>query len=417
MRLAVLLSLSMGGAALAGGYYLYQQLIVQFHHTKALEENAAVSLKEPVARINQLEQRQQQIAQLEAELGRLTTDQIALERRLANLAQKTPDDWLIAEADYLVRMAGRKLWLEQDPATALSLLKAADERIAAMQDTALLPLRKALAADIVQVGAIRSIDIASNVYALDEIMLQLDALKPGRSQNSYQPVRDENLSSSIDDWQSNLAKSWKALVNDFITVRHRASDITPLLSPQQEWYLKENIRAKLLQAQLALYRHDEASFGEAITMANGWVKQYFSLEQGSGGSISSHLDKLSALRIDAVPVSKFRASDLLRALIQDGVLQDGVMQDGVMPSPHAGEAQEQPLEQEGAQAPNPNEPSPNERNPDESGAEAPTPAEQESSEPVPVTQEPGEQEPGNQEPGLTPQPSPEANAASQEMRL
>lgn len=338
LRLAVLLSLGMGAAALAGGYYLYQQLVEQFHHTKSLEESTAQALKAPMERLGQLEQRQRQVVALEQELGRLTVDQIALEKRLANLSQKTPDDWLIAEADYLVRMAGRKLWLELDPGTALSLLKAADERIAAMQDPALFKLRKALAADMDQVASVRSTDIAGNVYALDEVMKRLEQLTPGQNKHEYTPEDVDTLSESIDDWQTNLAKSWQALIRDFVTVRHRSKDITPLLAPEQEWYLKQNIRSKLLQAQLALYRHDERSFREAVVTAEGWVKLYFSQEQGSGAQVVESLDKLANLRIDAIPISKFQSSDMLRSLVQDGVkpaaqTQESAPQDMPLTSP------------------------------------------------------------------------------------
>ncbi|MCL2918646.1 uroporphyrinogen-III C-methyltransferase [Shewanella litorisediminis] len=319
MRLAVLVALLMGGSALAGGYYLYQQLVEQYHYTLSVDEKQSDALKDPLSRLGRLEQGLKQIAQLESELGRLTADQSALERRLTNLSQKTPDDWLIAEADYLVRMAGRKLWLEQDPATALSLLKAADERIAAMQQPSLFSLRKALAADMEQVASVRSTDIAGNVYALDEIMKRIEQLTPGRNKQEYTAPTDETISGSLKDWQTNLAKSWKALINDFVTVRQRTGDITPLLSPEQEWYLKENIRTKLLQAQLALYRHDELSFREAVLMASGWVKLYFSVDSGTGAQILERLDALASLRIDAVPISKFQSSDMLRTLAQEGV--------------------------------------------------------------------------------------------------
>ncbi|WP_372872841.1 uroporphyrinogen-III C-methyltransferase [Shewanella sp.] len=319
LRLAVLLSLGMGATALGGGYYLYQQIEEQFHLTNSLEDKTAQALKAPMDRLNQLEQRQNQISALERELGRLTSDQIALEKRLANMSQKTPDDWLIAEADYLVRMAGRKLWLELDPGTALSLLKAADERITAMQDPALFTLRQKLAADMDQVASVRTTDIAGNVYALDEVMKRLEQLTPGQNKQEYRPDTSEILSESLDDWRANLAKSWQALIRDFVTVRHRSQDITPLLTPEQEWYLKQNIRSKLLQAQLALYRHDERSFREAVVTAEGWVKLYFSQDKGSGAHVVESLEQLASLRIDAIPISKFQSSDLLRSLVQDGL--------------------------------------------------------------------------------------------------
>ncbi len=52
---------------------------------------------------------------------------------------RRPNDWLLAEADYLVKMAGRKLWLEHDTASATILLESADHRIAELNDPSMTP--------------------------------------------------------------------------------------------------------------------------------------------------------------------------------------------------------------------------------------------------------------------------------------
>ena len=81
-------------------------------------------------------------------LANFGEQQLKLDGRQRELEQKwlekehqRPNDWMLAEASYLVRMAGRKLWLEQDLTTARALLIDADSRIQAIADPSLIPLR------------------------------------------------------------------------------------------------------------------------------------------------------------------------------------------------------------------------------------------------------------------------------------
>ena len=84
------------------------------------------------------------IEQLQLTSAQVQTNQ----RNLADVSGRRPADWLLAEADYLVRMAGRKLWLEHDVKTAIMMLQSADSRIQDLDDPSLLPVRAKLAEDL-----------------------------------------------------------------------------------------------------------------------------------------------------------------------------------------------------------------------------------------------------------------------------
>lgn len=56
----------------------------------------------------------------------------------------------------------------------------------------------------------------------------------------------EELSSSIGEWRVNLQKSWQSFMDSFITIRRRDETAVPLLAPNQDIYLRENIRSRLL---------------------------------------------------------------------------------------------------------------------------------------------------------------------------
>lgn len=324
IRFGVLLALGLTLCTLGGGFMLYQQLqqqlLVQDAKNIALQDQLQQALLQPNQRIGQLEQQQLNDAKTFQELAKLAEDQNQLQDRLNKLAQRSPTHWMASEAEYLVNMAGRKLWLEKDPRTATDLLKSADETIAAMNNPALLPIRKALAKDIAATASIKTTDIDGSVLALDALIEQLDKLPLNRADAAADAPEDTNITGDLNDWQSNLGKTWKALTQDFITIRHRTADAPALLAPEQQWYLVENIRHKLLQSQLALYRYDRATYHQSLMMARKWIQTYFDTQDHKTVEAIAEIDKLATVVLDPITLKSFAAKPLLLQLTSYGEL-------------------------------------------------------------------------------------------------
>ncbi|CAM3915728.1 uroporphyrinogen-III C-methyltransferase [Shewanella aquimarina] len=309
-------------ATATGGFYLYQELTQQQEKTVALAKQLQQGLDDPRTRITHLEQQQRTSEnQFDQKLAQLQAKQNEVQDQVNKLAQRNPNHWMAEEAKYLVRMAGNKLWLEKDPQTALSLLEAADDRIETMKDPSLTPIRKALARDMSDVAAIKSTDVAGTVLSLDTIIERLPKLKVNRSESKIN-ARDDSLqvTESIDDWQTNLAKSWQALIEEFVIIRKRTTDPAPLLAPDQQWYLVENIRNKLLQAQLALFRQDQVNYRQSVTLARKWIFQYFALDDNKTEQTLAALDALATLEIQSPTIEQFAATPLLQQLVSNGSL-------------------------------------------------------------------------------------------------
>ncbi|QDE29865.1 uroporphyrinogen-III C-methyltransferase [Shewanella polaris] len=333
IRLGVLFSLIVAIIAVGGCYWLYLQLDQQSNGQTQLGQNISEQVKQNKAlknelqqtaiatskRITTLEQQQLNDTKAYAKLAQLQQSNKLLQERVAVIAQRSPNHWMASEAEYLVRMAGRKLWLENDPQTAIGLLQSADERISAMKDPALTALRKALANDINKVKALKTTDITNTIFELDTVIDNLVSLPLNRVDEHFaenkntQPVTD-----SIDDWQQNLSRTWHDLTDGFITIRKRTTDLEPLLSPEQQWYLVENIRNKLLQAELALYRFDQVNYKQSIALADKWLQQYFDLTDAKTKQTIEALDKLAKVNIEKITLNKFQASPLLQQLVTYG---------------------------------------------------------------------------------------------------
>lgn len=309
-------------ATSVGGFYLYQELTIQKERSEELSKQLQQRLDDPLARITHLEQQQRTVERdVASKLTHVTKSQNQLQDQVNKLAQQNPNHWMAEEAKYLVRMAGNKLWLEKDPQTALSLLEAADDRIETIKDPSLTPLRKALAKDMAEIAAIKTTDVAGTVLTLDSMIDSLQRLKLNRSKSESTTTDDSlAMTDSLEDWQSNLAKSWQSLIEEFVVVRKRTTDHAPLLAPDQQWYLVENIRNKLLQAQLALFRQDQVNYRQSLTLARKWIYQYFDLSDSKTEQTLAALDALVTLELQSPTIKQFSATPLLQQLVTHGSL-------------------------------------------------------------------------------------------------
>lgn len=169
-------------------------------------------------------------------------------------------------------MAGRKLWSDQDVTSAAALLKSADASLADMNDPSLLDVRRAITEDISTLSTLTRVDYDGIILKVNQLSNQVDNLRLADNDTDEAPM-DQNsseLSSSIGEWRQNLAKSWRNFMADFITIRRRDTSAEPLLAPNRDIYLRENIRSRLLVAAQAIPRHQNETYKQSLeTVSTG----------------------------------------------------------------------------------------------------------------------------------------------------
>ena len=242
----------------------------------------------------------------------------SLQLAIADVKGRRPNDWLLAEADYLVKMAGRKLWLEHDVVSATRLMENADQRISALNDPSLMPLRRAMASDISTLKAIPLIDRDGLVLKLNSLEQQINTLPLA---SAILPeagvVEQKEVSTNLNDWQSNLTQSLDDFAGHFITYRVREGNVIPLLSPEQHFYLKENIKGKLLLASKALYREQSEVYSSSLESAKLWSSQYFQQNDPAVMSFMAQLDSLAKFNVDVRYPQKMKTQALLSDFISE----------------------------------------------------------------------------------------------------
>ncbi|EJB0231730.1 uroporphyrinogen-III C-methyltransferase [Vibrio vulnificus] len=242
----------------------------------------------------------------------------SLQLAMADVKGRRPNDWLLAEADYLVKLAGRKLFLEHDVVSATSLMESADQRIAALNDPSLVPLRKAMAKDITDLKTIPLIDRDGLVLRLTALQQQVDQLPLA---NAILPeaktVEKQQVSDDINNWQNNLMASLKAFSENFITFRTRDGNVIPLLSPEQHFYLKENIKAKIETAIKAVYQEQGEVYTTSLTTAEAWSQAFFNQDNNTVKEFTQSLKQLSEQKIQVQYPVKLQTHNQLADVIRE----------------------------------------------------------------------------------------------------
>ena len=324
-----LLVLGMAGA----GYWYYMQQQSASQETVIAQQNNASQLNaiereradilasiENVTRTNQT--LESTVAELKSQNEQLALQAESTLQQLNNMEGRRPADWLIAEADYLVRMAGRKLWLENDVRTAILLLVNADKRLKSLADPSVLPVRATLAEDIQTLQQLNPVSQSSVALALTGMMAQIDKLPL----NTFEKPEDSNaqdttLSESADDWQENLAKVWRSLVDDFLTVKSIEGPVEPVLSLEAQFLAKEQLRLQLMHAQTAALQGDEGLYSQSLQYAQTLLTEKFDTEKSQVTGFMDALQNLIATDIARPIPTELASQKPLERLLDSRVKQ------------------------------------------------------------------------------------------------
>lgn len=315
--------------ALAAGVGLYsvnkQQLSRQNAASSALAAQIAALQKSQEGQKTELEgiirQQADQLTAAKSQQDALAKQLEEVQQKVAVISGSDAKTWLLAQADFLVKVAGRKLWSDQDVTTAAALLKSADASLADMNDPSLIGARRAITDDIASLSAVSQVDYDGIILKVNQLANQIDNLRLADNNDDDSPMDSdsEELSSSIGEWRINLQKSWQSFMDSFITIRRRDETAVPLLAPNQDVYLRENIRSRLLVAAQAVPRHQEETYKQALENVSTWVRAYYDTDDATTKAFLEEVDKLSQLSITMSVPENLQSQAILEKLMQTRV--------------------------------------------------------------------------------------------------
>ncbi|UYW75741.1 uroporphyrinogen-III C-methyltransferase [Pseudocitrobacter faecalis] len=268
-----------------------------------------------------LKQQAAQLAEAQNQRDALAKQLDEVQQKVAAISGTDAKTWLLAQSDFLVKLAGRKLWSDQDVTTAAALLKSADASLADMNDPSLISARRAITEDIASLGAVSQVDYDGIILKVNQLANQVDNLRLADNNTDDSPMDadSDELSTSIGEWRVNLQKSWQNFMDSFITIRRRDETAVPLLAPNQDIYLRENIRSRLLVAAQAVPRHQEETYKQALDNVSTWVRAYYDTDDATTKSFLDDVDKLSQQSITMNVPETLQSQPILEKLMQTRV--------------------------------------------------------------------------------------------------
>ena len=375
--LAILIALGVGGA----GYYFGQQQVDEFQqkltaleaqiNNKTAVSAPAQDVKFDTTQLAQLESAnkatQDKIAQVEELINAKSHELVGLQSQINKVSAQAnaqqPTDWLFSEADFLLNNALRKLVLDNDVDTAVSLLKLADETLAKVNNSQSAAIRSAINQDLKQLLSVAGVDQNAVMQKLSQLANTVDEL-PVLDVNFGDDQNATKLSDSLSDWAENAEKSATSFLNHFIRISPKhGADRKELLAPNQDIYLRENIRLRLQLAIMAVPRQQNELYKQSLEAVASWIRSYFDTNAEVTQSFLKSVDELSELSIYVDVPSQLQSLSMLDKYLNrtpldvqkieieaEKAVDNSPRKEDVKPAPEA-KAEEPKAEEKPAEAP------------------------------------------------------------------
>ncbi|MEK0428081.1 MAG: hypothetical protein RL001_608 [Pseudomonadota bacterium] len=242
---------------------------------------------------------QGKVAVLEAKQVESQGQQLALEQLYQDLA-KNRDDWALAEVEQVLSTASQQLQLAGNVRGALIALQNADARLSRADRPQFIAVRRAIARDVDNLKSLPSVDLTGIAVRIDALIGQVDLIpllsdeKPfvvapsPKSKLSKDAIKDSGKegrdakSSAADDWRTALLQRWTAWsselwneIRQLVRVRSVNNPEALLLSPEEAFFARENLKLRLLNARMALLSRNDSAFRSDLLEADRALLRYF----------------------------------------------------------------------------------------------------------------------------------------------
>ena len=232
------------------------------------------------------------LAAVEARVADSQSQQASLEQLYADLA-RTRDDWALAEVEQILAVASQQLQLAGNVQGAIIALQNADQRVARTERPQFIVLRRAIANDLERLRALPSVDIAGNALRIDSLVGMVDSLpllsdeRPSPRPRLDAQTVDRSVAPGelatvgwVDRLQDQVrylgAEAWQKF-GQLVRVREVSEPDALLLTPSQTYFVRENLKLRLLNARLALLARQESTYRADLLHAQEAFQKYFDL--------------------------------------------------------------------------------------------------------------------------------------------
>lgn len=221
----------------------------------------------------QIEALQAKLGVAEARLSEFEGQNTALGNLYQEIAQSREEATLL-EVEQAITLAGQQLQLAGNVPIAILALQTADARLARLDRPQYLPLRKALAKDLSRLSALPFADIPGISLRLEQLVGMVDKLPLRAYGRPLKTAENHPPAAVLPWWQRGAAEVWQE-IKGLVRIQRFDPTAPELLAPGQDFFLRENLKLRLLSARLALLARDQQTYRNEIKAAQAWLGRYF----------------------------------------------------------------------------------------------------------------------------------------------
>ena len=229
------------------------------------------------------------LAVAETRLSDVALQRGQLEELMHNLS-RSRDENLVVDVESAVRMAQQQAQLTGSLEPLVATLKSAQQRVERAAQPRLAPVQRAMERDLERLRSTSVTDTAGLLAQLDDLVRQVDDLPvlnavaqaaSARRMNARAQPADKTGSTPDPDmpwWRSALQSSWEVLRDEargLVRVSRIDQPEAILLAPDQTFFLRENLKLKLLNARLGVLARQYASARSDLGSATAALNKYF----------------------------------------------------------------------------------------------------------------------------------------------
>lgn len=299
----------------AGGFLFVQGQNVLKNQETAFNQKidqAAVGESENAQILKENSRKQSELAAALLQIAdgqRDNKEQIEAANRAYQELLRNRADWLVDETEATLNMAAQQLLLSGNVPVAVTVLENIESRLSRFEQADLLPIKQAVSSDLAALKNQPYLDISGTALRLDRLetavpgmpLVLESTLQPGQAEVTTQ--EDPNASW----WQRTWNKTLHGLGN-LVEVRKLNNGDAMLLAPEQAYFVRENLRLRLLDARIALMQHNGEVFLSDLNNAEATVKQYFDNQSPATQAWLKELAELKSLDMRMVSNESLKAS-------------------------------------------------------------------------------------------------------------
>jgi len=311
--IAAMLAIGVGAAAWLDARRTQRDLRVEIaQRLAAVETSTQAAGKAQTDLATAMRDAQARTTLLETRIAESQAQQAALEALYRDLAPSR-DEIALSEIEQVLLVASQQLQLAGNVPSALTALQLADAKLQRLERPQFVPLRRALARDMDQLKAVPFVDVTGLSLKLDQGIAAVGTLPFAMDERLPPPAAAGAPTVDEPAWQRFLRDLWGD-VRQLVRIESSDRPAVPLLLPSQQYFLRENLRLRLLSARIALINHDDASFKSDIAAATAWVGQYFDTRTKPVQALQASLKQLAATPLAGEMPDLSRSLEALRVL-------------------------------------------------------------------------------------------------------